>query len=329
MKISIVAVVTVFIITTMFSGCVLDMDYRQEMRDFVQNINDYANEFNSNFIVIPQNGIELITENGESDGNISSAYINAIDGVGQESLLYGYEEDNVATPDLEHEYMTAFLDVVEKNGVEVLVTDYCWTHSFVDSSYNQNNIKDYISFAADHRGLDNIPTYPNKPYNENDLTISSLSEARNFLYLIDPYTFDNKNDFIDSIGETNYDVIIIDLFYDETLTSSDIETLKNKANGGTRLLIAYISIGEAEDYRYYWQSEWETNPPQWLEDENPNWPGCHKVQYWDPEWQRIIYGNKDSYLKKILDAGFDGVYLDIIDAFEYFENWNASLKVDE
>ncbi|HEC89701.1 MAG TPA: hypothetical protein ENI44_03860, partial [Thermoplasmatales archaeon] len=54
--------------------------------------------------------------------------------------------------------------------------------------------------------------------------------------------------------------------------------------------------------------------------ENPNWPGCYKVKYWYPEWQSIIYGNNDSYLKKILDAGFDGVYLDVIDAFEYFEN---------
>lgn len=40
---------------------------------------------------------------------------------------------------------------------------------------------------------------------------------------------------------------------------------------------------------------------------------------WDENWQAIIYGNDDSYLKKIIDAGFDGVYLDIIDAFEYFE----------
>jgi len=44
------------------------------------------------------------------------------------------------------------------------------------------------------------------------------------------------------------------------------------------------------------------------------------VQYWDTEWQEIIYGNSESYLKKIIDAGFDGVYLDIIDAFEYFED---------
>jgi len=43
------------------------------------------------------------------------------------------------------------------------------------------------------------------------------------------------------------------------------------------------------------------------------------VKYWNQEWQGIIYKNYDSYLDKITAAGFDGVYLDIIDAFEYFE----------
>ena len=44
------------------------------------------------------------------------------------------------------------------------------------------------------------------------------------------------------------------------------------------------------------------------------------VKYWDPEWQKIIYGNDASYAKKLIDAGFNGAYLDIIDAFSYFEN---------
>ena len=56
-----------------------------------------------------------------------------------------------------------------------------------------------------------------------------------------------------------------------------------------------------------------------MDAENPNWAGNFKVKYWNTEWQNIIYGNDNSYLKKILNAGFDGVYLDIIDAFEYYE----------
>lgn len=53
--------------------------------------------------------------------------------------------------------------------------------------------------------------------------------------------------------------------------------------------------------------------------ENPDWPGNYKVKYWNEDWQKLIYKNNDSYLNKISTAGFDGVYLDIIDAFEYFE----------
>jgi cysteinyl-tRNA synthetase len=56
-----------------------------------------------------------------------------------------------------------------------------------------------------------------------------------------------------------------------------------------------------------------------MDAENPDWPGNYKVKYWETDWQNIIYKNSDSYLNKILTAGFDGVYLDIIDAFEYYE----------
>ena len=45
-----------------------------------------------------------------------------------------------------------------------------------------------------------------------------------------------------------------------------------------------------------------------------------KENFLIPQWQNIIYGNESSYLTKIIEAGFDGVYRDIIDAFEYYEN---------
>ena len=326
MKLSIILVVLLFLNVILFTGCVDVIDYRQEMRDFVQDISSYAKSKHPNFIVIPQNGIELTTTNGEPDGNISYAYLQAIDGVGQESLLYGYEADNKATPDPEREWMHGFLDVIEENEVEVLVTDYCWTQSYMDDSYNKNNQRGYISFAADHRGLDNIPIYPNKPFHENDESITSLSDARNFLYIIDPFSYPDKDSFIQAISETNYDVIIIDLFYDEQLTPADVARLQTKENGASRLVISYMSIGEAEDYRYYWQPDWDTNPPSWLDAENPDWPGNYKVQYWNGSWQNIIFGSDESYLDKIIAAGFDGVYLDIIDAFEYFEDTYSVIR---
>ena len=297
-----------------------DVDFRQEMRDFVIGISQYAKAEDADFVIIPQNGQELVSLNGEEDGSPSTTYLSAIDGVGREDLFYGYDDDNVATPESEKDYMVSFLDICENNDVEVLTTDYCWTESKMDDSYVQNAAKAYISFAAPDRELNVIPDYPATPYNVNTSDISTLSEAKNFLYLLNPDAFATKQAFIDALSETNYDAIIIDCFFDEVLlTASEVTQLKVKKNGGSRLVISYMSIGEAEDYRFYWQTAWNSTKPEWIEAENPDWEGNYKVRYWETDWQNIIYGNTAAYLDKILSSGFDGVYLDIIDAFEYFE----------
>ncbi len=301
----------------------LGIDYKQEMRDFVQDISAYAKERNPNFAIIPQNGAELVSTTGDDEGTPDTDYIHAIDGMGQESLNYGFSADDQATPIDENEWMRIFLDMAKMNGtVKIMVTDYCSIPSKMNNSYSINNANDYISFAANHRELDNVPNYTMPIYNENTDIISNLQQAKNYLYLINPDNlFDSKQEFIDAVVNSNYDYVIMDLFYSgEEYTTAEIEALRQKANGGKRLLICYMSIGEAEDYRYYWQSNWQVGNPSFIEKENPNWQGNYVVRYWEPEWQNIIFGNENSYLKKILDAGFDGAYLDIIDAFEQFED---------
>lgn len=294
---------------------------RQDMRDFVIGISAYSKNIDPNFIIIPQNGHELLIENGEEAGPPALTYINAIDGVGREDLFYGYDNDDVATLPSERDYMISFMDIAKANGVKVLVTDYCSTHSKMDDSYVQNFSKGYISFSADERELNNVPSYPAAPYNVNSSTITSLAQAKNFLYIINTESYATKDAFLSALRSTNYDIILIDLFYDGSvqLSNAEISSLKIKANGGARMVIAYMSIGEAEDYRYYWKSEWTPDSPSWLAEENPDWEGNYKVRYWNEAWQNIIYGNDSSYLKKIINAGFNGVYLDIIDAYEYFE----------
>jgi len=298
-----------------------DTYYKREMRDFVIGISEYAKTSNADFLIIPQNGVELVTSNAEEDGPLHTSYVNAVDGHGQEDLFYGYENDDQPTPANEIPWLRAFLDKSKSAGNTILVTDYCSTHSHMDDSYNLNNNADYVSFAADERELNNIPDYPVPIYEENNVVVTTLSEVKNFLYLINPENFHSKQEFINAITSTNYDLLIMDLFSndDSEFTAAEINQLKNKANGGKRLVISYMSIGEAEDYRYYWQASWNSNWPSWIEAENPDWEGNYKVKYWESEWQDIIYGNDDSYLKNIIDADFDGVYLDIIDGFEYFE----------
>ncbi|WP_235946552.1 endo alpha-1,4 polygalactosaminidase [Flavobacterium silvaticum] len=294
-------------------------NYKQLMRDFVVSISQNAKADNPGFIVIPQNGIELVTQNGEENGSPDSAYLNAIDGNGQEDLFYGYDTDDQATPTETNAYLRHFLDISRQAGKTILVTDYCSTPSKMTDSYNQNASAGYISYAAPERALNVIPT--TDIHNENTVDITSLSLAKNFTFFANPEGFSSKAEFVSTVASTNYDAIIIDLFYDgEQLTATDVNQLKYKANGGKRLVICYMSIGEAEDYRYYWDTGWTTSPPSWLAAENPDWPGNFKVRYWDENWQQYIFGSADSYLSRIKSSGFDGVYLDIIDAFEYFEN---------
>lgn len=298
-----------------------DLDFRQEMRDFVIDLSDYAKNIDSNFIIIPQNGQELVTNNGEGDGTPNSEYIAAIDAAGRESMFYGYYNDDQLTPVEDRDHLLALCQVCENYSVEVLSTDYCSTHTKMDNSYIYNNIDNsFISFAADERNLNNIPGYPRPINNENTTNITNISLAENFLYLINSENYTLKSDFISAVNSTNYDVIIMDLYHNEAAyTQAEIQSLKTKANSGARLIIAYMSIGEAEDYRYYWNSSWKEGNPLWLDKENSDWAGNYKVRYWENGWQDIIFGNDNSYLKKILDAGFDGVYLDIIDGFENFE----------
>jgi len=295
-------------------------DYREEMRNFVRSIAQYAEAQYPSFIIIPQNGQEILTIDGEADGPVHTGYLNAIDAIGREDLFYGYRKDNRQTPGSENEYLLEWCRLYRENGVSVLVTDYCSAQDKMDDSYRLNRRYGFLSFAAPERELNEIPSYPDPLPGENRRDINVIADARNFLYLINGEKFRSKDEFLNAVGETSYDLIIMDLFFDnESFSPGDLNRIRRKQNGGGRLLICYMSIGEAEDYRYYWKPAWSSAEPDWIEEENPDWEGNYKVRYWDAGWQSNIFGNPDAYLDRILEAGFDGVYLDIIDAFEYFE----------
>lgn len=294
------------------------VDYRAEMRSFVERLSFWAKSLKPGFIVIPQNGQDLAA-GGRSAPD--AAYLAAIDGQGREGLFYGATADDAATPAAMAGEWMPFLELERGRGKTILVTDYCSTRSHVDAAIAKCAAKGFLSFPADSRLLDRVPGYPKSPPGLSAADVASLAQARNFLYLIDP-DYADKGAYLAALAATNHDLLVLDLFdmEGEALAAGDLAAIKRKANGGKRLAICYLSIGEAEDYRYYWRPAWSSEKPAWLEAENPDWAGNYKVRYWDGDWQAIIYGNAASYLKKIIDAGFDGAYLDIVDAFEYWES---------
>src|SRR6202521_4829537 len=129
-----------------------------------------------------------------------------------------------------------------------------------------------------------------------------------------------------------YDLVVIDYGFDRRNATAFprevVDLMRTKPDGSKRLILAYFSIGEAENYRYYWQQNWLKARPEWLEPENPDWPGNYLVQYWHPEWQAILYGSPNAYLDRILGAGFDGVYLDGADKFEQWQRRRPDAAAD-
>jgi cysteinyl-tRNA synthetase, unknown class len=120
------------------------------------------------------------------------------------------------------------------------------------------------------------------------------------------------------------------------LSADEVARFRTRPDGRQRIVLAYLSIGEAESYRPYWWSHWRAVGPSWLGAENKEWKGNFRVRYWEQGWRQIIVNSHASlldrgldliwparkpYLDQILDAGFDGVYLDRVDAFY---EWQAT-----
>lgn len=166
-----------------------------------------------------------------------------------------------------------------------------------------------------------------------------LSQVKFFAYQIQGLEEDGA---IDRIAESKYDLVVVE----PTKTVSDenrsfdagkmVRRIKNsKASDGIhrKTVIAYVNIGEAEDWRWYWKwskqdskrkgvpSDW----PKYIVKPDPGgWSGNYPVKFWSDEWKDIvIYGKNhksadrdySSMLDEVLKDGFDGIYLDWVEAY--------------
>jgi cysteinyl-tRNA synthetase len=160
-------------------------------------------------------------------------------------------------------------------------------------------------------------------------TPTTLSTRRPSLPALPTWAYMLQGDVVAGLHGSEFDLVVMDYSKDGTddvtqrYTESEMASIG--AGGAPRFAVAYLSIGEAEDYRYYFDPSWaggvrdgrpDGGAPSWVGRTNPDWEGNYKVRYWSEEWQRIVLG----YVDKLIDLGFDGAYLDIVDAFEYWSD---------
>jgi len=285
------------------------------MQTFVTELSSYARGIDNDFIVIPQNGSELGFNNLSQEEGVNTDYLAAIDGFGIEELFY--DSDGNLNPDQERLNLLKEL----KGHKKVMVADYVNDTSKYSDAISRNLEEGFICFPRQNNNY-SYQEIPEEIINENDDDINVLSDAQNYLYLIGNTNFNTKSELVYHLITTNYDVILLDLWFkDEIFTRGDMAQLKTKANGGKRLVISYINVGAAEKYRYYWKDKWKIHRPGWLKKPYEGYDDEIWVKFWKKEWKEIMYGNDDSYMKKIIDADFDGAYLDNVEAyyFLYFD----------
>lgn len=150
---------------------------------------------------------------------------------------------------------------------------------------------------------------------------------------------------VDKLADSSYDMLVLeptrtdwssdDKFFDTRAMVDRLKRTYGSDGVQRKLVIAYIDIGEAEDWRWYWTwsqgwSQGEARPDDWpdyiLTHDPDGWEGNYPVAYWDERWKDIVmygenqdsspHGDYNSIVDEVIKAGFDGVYLDWVEGYE-------------
>jgi len=98
---------------------------------------------------------------------------------------------------------------------------------------------------------------------------------------------------------SRYDLVIMD---PDQSRHSEADSLSARK----RLPVAYLNIGEAEEYRWYYSEI----KPEWMLGKNPNWDRHFFIDVNNADWQRLVL---EKILPRIFRSEYAGVFLDMID----------------
>jgi len=301
-------------------------NYRDEMRRLVMNVADFARKSDPGFVIITHNGLDLLEKIDDVDQRKvypARAYMLSVDAVMQDAMFYGFEAFGKPTPKDRKDQLARLVTLAKQNRIKLLTMDFVAEPKLIDSVLAESRKEGFLPFVA-HKDLsviNGIPPYPKRPFRENPNNILSMSEAENFLYLRDTSAMGLEVEAALKIHDTNYDIVVVDVFHGrKPFTRRAVETMRYKNLGARRMVLARMDVGTAANYRYYWQANWQSGSPRWITAPYPTDPDRFFVEYWRPEWHKVIYGDDKSFTYGLIAQGFDGVVIEGVEAYRYFES---------
>ncbi len=149
-----------------------------------------------------------------------------------------------------------------------------------------------------------------------------LQQAQTWMYQLQEL---DTGQALQALAKSDYPLLVVEPGHnhkDDPANGRNLmQILGIKPDGSKRIVLAYINIGQAEDWRTYWQPDWtaptlqQPGKPDFLLTIDPDgWQGCYPVAYWDQRWKDIWIG-PDGIVTTLARMGFDGVYLDWVTAY--------------
>ena len=209
------------------------------------------------------------------------------------------------------------INALRNQGRTVLYIEDCASQKEVDAAYKGAARDRVLTYAAVHdSALNALPK--GHPWAENALPVTTITAAKNWLPLVRADRFGNKAEWVMSMSGTNHDALLIDVAHrgSDPLTKDDVTKMHFKELGAPRLMLAVLPVGKAYDWRWYWQKGWEAGNPPFLIAPDRDDPGSFVTDMNDPKWKEML----GKYIAGIMDLGFDGVVLDNLDTYLWFED---------
>ena len=188
-----------------------------------------------------------------------------------------------------------------KTKENILMVNAVVPENFETVSFNQQAYKNgLISNCILNECYDTLPS--ELPYRLNTASIDTITRVNNFMIIKNYSNFNTKARFLLSAKNLQYDLLIIEPYYNKGhyFTASDIEFMKYKKGNklNRRLVYAYLNLAHI-------------NPESKFYNENLVVDGT--VQYWSDEWKHMMYGQGEgSMIDYILKTGYDGIFVDNI-----------------
>jgi len=200
---------------------------------------------------------------------------------------------------------------------QLLSIENCPTQAAVEAAQRAADRDHVLTFAAiNDAKLDVFPK--TRPLHENANPIASIAQARTLLPNTKGDKFGSRDEWLTALTRTNYDALVIDVGWRgvDLFTKADIARLKYKNLGGPRLVLAEMPMGRAFDWRWYWQKGWAAGNPPFLFAVDKGEPGAFVTDPLSSQWLEIL----GKYIAGLMDLGFDGVMMDDIDTYLWFED---------